>query len=64
MLTDTHDHVRAMSLAEESLAIAREMEDNSAVAWALHGMGRVFHSQGAYDQASLALEESLERFRS
>ncbi len=58
------DNVRALSLAEESLAIAREIEDNSAIAWALHAMGRLLHSNVEYTRASVVLEESLERFKS
>jgi len=57
------DYVRAMTLAEESLAIARELEDDSAIGWALHSMGRVLHSKAEYEQAAVVLEESLERFR-
>ncbi len=57
------DSLRAMALAEESLAIAREVEDDSAIGWALHAMGRALHSSSEYERASVVLEESLERFR-
>ena len=57
------DNLRAMALADESLAIAREVEDDSAIGWALHAMGRVLHSKVEYEQAAVVLEESLARFR-
>ncbi len=57
------DNLRGMALAEESLAIAREVEDDSAIGWALHAMGRVLHSKVEYEQAAVVLEESLARFR-
>lgn len=57
------DSLRAMALAEESLAIAREVDDDSAIGWALHAMGRALHSNSEYERASVVLEESLERFR-
>jgi predicted ATPase len=57
------DNKRALTLAIESVAIARELKDDAALGWALHAMGRVLHSSARYEQASVVLEESLERFR-
>ena len=57
------DNKRALTLAIESVAIARELKDDAALGWALHAMGRALHSSAKYEQASVVLEESLERFR-
>ena len=57
------DSQRAKSLAEESVAIAREVEDDATIGWALHAMGRACHSNAEYESAATALEESLRRFR-
>jgi predicted ATPase/DNA-binding CsgD family transcriptional regulator len=57
------DRLRTKALAEESVAIAREVEDDSIIGWALHAMGRALHCNSEYERASVALVESLERFR-
>ena len=57
------DSTRAKALAEESVAIAREVGDDSAIGWALHAMGRALHSNAEYERAAVVLQESLERFR-
>ena len=63
MLTDLQDHERAFDLAEESLAIANEVNDTNAIAWALHAKGRVLHSMGVYDEATAVFDDSLGLFR-
>jgi non-specific serine/threonine protein kinase len=57
------DNRRAKALAEESVSIAREVEDDSTIGWALHAMGRALHSNAEYEPAAVVLEESLQRFR-
>jgi len=57
------DYDSALSLGEESLAIASQVENDSAIAWALHAMGRVLHSSGNYERAGEVLEQSLTRFK-
>ena len=39
-----------------------ELADSSAIAWALHGLGRMAHGQRRFDQAEAQLEESLSHF--
>ena len=50
------------ALFEESLAVARKLDDRSAIAWALHGLGRMAHGQRRFDEAVARLEESLSYF--
>ena len=54
---------RTLALVEESVTIAREMRDETAIGWALHAKGRVFHCSANYVQAAAAFEESLNSFQ-
>ncbi len=44
------------------MALAGELADPSAIAWALHGLGRMAHGQRDYERAVTVLEESLAWF--
>jgi ATP/maltotriose-dependent transcriptional regulator MalT len=61
-----HDSTSARALLEESLSIARELDDRWTVAWALHVLGRVAYFDGdqpgarAFGEQSLAIAERLE----
>jgi predicted ATPase/class 3 adenylate cyclase len=57
------DYARAMALHEESLVLARELEDRTGIAMALLGRGVVTMHQGNLDAATALYEESLESFR-
>ena len=50
-------------ILEESLVLARELDDRSGIAWALYVMGRAAHSRGDYEQTATLVEDSLTRFR-
>jgi tetratricopeptide (TPR) repeat protein len=60
-----HDSSEARVMLEESLSIARELQDDWAVAWVLHVLGRVAYFDGDHVRArdlatqSLALAEQL-----
>jgi predicted ATPase/class 3 adenylate cyclase/DNA-binding CsgD family transcriptional regulator len=54
---------RAIGLFAESLRAAREQDNRSEVAWALHGMGRATWGKRDYVEATTILEESLATFR-
>lgn len=56
------DNTRALTLAKEGLTIAHQVGDDATIAWALHSMGRVFHSNAEYERATAVLDESLKRF--
>jgi predicted ATPase/Tfp pilus assembly protein PilF/DNA-binding XRE family transcriptional regulator len=53
------DYAQASALHEESLALARELEDRGAIARALSGLGVVAWRQGDYARAGALFEESL-----
>ena len=53
------DSATARSLIEESLAIARELGDQWAVAWTLHCLGRVASFDGDYAGTRALAEQSL-----
>jgi predicted ATPase/class 3 adenylate cyclase len=57
------DYGRAMVLFEESLALARELGDQTGIARALLGRGYATMYQGDFDAATALYEESLELFR-
>ena len=51
------------SLAEEVLAIYRELEDKGGIAWSFYFMGSVAGEQGDLEQAKTLLEDGLTLFR-
>jgi DNA-binding CsgD family transcriptional regulator len=53
----------AMHLAQESLAIARDLDDTVAIAWALIVISRVLHWWRHFERNTVVLAESLSRFR-
>src|SRR2546423_14672141 len=53
------DFVGATPIYEESLALARELEDEDGVVAALHNLGLAAHHQGQEDRAARFLAESL-----
>jgi predicted ATPase/DNA-binding CsgD family transcriptional regulator len=57
------DAERAISLAEESLAIARELGDTEATARALHLVGTAMHDGGIGDHGLAASEEAVALYR-
>lgn len=54
------DYERAEDLGEESLKLARGVEDEAAVANALHNLGLLALYQNSYEKASECFEEALE----
>ena len=56
------DYAGARVLLEESLALADELGDGPATAWARHGLGRMAHAEGDYESARVQLELSLTHF--
>jgi predicted ATPase len=48
---------------EENLALARELGDQSGIAWALYSMGRAASARGDYERAATLMLEGLTRFR-
>ena len=63
LLTYTLDDY-ATPVLEESLALARELGDQSGIAWAVYTMGRVaVFARGDHERAAALLEESLTRFQ-
>jgi predicted ATPase/class 3 adenylate cyclase len=54
------DYGRAMALYEESLALARELGDQTGIVSALMGRGLVTMGQGDFDAATALFEESLQ----
>ncbi|MBA3414784.1 MAG: tetratricopeptide repeat protein, partial [Chloroflexia bacterium] len=62
-LAFTHgDYGRAAALAEENLALRRELGERQGIATALNLLGAVTRAQGACDQAAPLLEEALALF--
>ena len=57
------DYGKAMALCDESLALARELGDQTGIARALTWRGNVFEGQGDFDAATALYEESLELSR-
>jgi ATP/maltotriose-dependent transcriptional regulator MalT len=57
------DHVRAHALAEESLALCKELDHGHGIASSLTTLGQVALNQGHYPQAHALLEESLTIFQ-
>ncbi len=62
------DHVNAHALADESVALARELGDPELIAYVLRGAGAVYHAGGEmevstrmYDEALALLEKSADR---
>ena len=53
----------ATPVLEESLALARELGDQSGIAWALYTMGRVAFAHGDHERTATLVEESLTRFQ-
>ena len=53
----------ALSLAEQSLRLYRELEDAQGVAFSLAVLGRVTLLRGEHERAATLLEESVARFR-
>lgn len=52
-----------LALAEESLAIARELDDREQAAFTLNTIGQITRELGDMDRADAALTEALELFR-
>ena len=62
------DHASSRALADESIALARELGDPELIAYTLRGAGAVYHSLGQmdvstrmYDEALALLERSADR---
>jgi predicted ATPase/DNA-binding CsgD family transcriptional regulator len=54
------DHVSGRALADESVALAREVGDPELVANALRGAGAVYHGAGQMDVSSRMYDEALD----
>jgi predicted ATPase len=61
--THYNDSERAMRLAEQGLALAREIGDQKLIALLLQNVADGLRNRGEYDQALVLLEESLRLFR-
>lgn len=57
------DIEQARRFFEESLELARKLNDRQGIGLALTGVGRMVHLQGDYDRAVALYEESLTLFR-
>jgi predicted ATPase/class 3 adenylate cyclase len=57
------DRVRAQTLWNESLALAREVQDSYSIGMAVQGVGQIAEDQGDYDQAHELYDEGLRLFR-
>jgi non-specific serine/threonine protein kinase len=57
------DHASARSLADSSVAVAREVGDSELIALTLRGAGVVYHSVGELDAAALMYEEALSHLK-
>ncbi len=57
------DQARAGALAEEGLSVARASGEPRAIADALHSLGQVAVSRGAFDRAAALYAEAIERYR-
>jgi predicted ATPase/class 3 adenylate cyclase len=53
------DHVRAKALAEERLALARELDNGHAIASCFHMMGLLAADQGDHENARASYEEAV-----
>jgi predicted ATPase/DNA-binding CsgD family transcriptional regulator len=58
------DHASARTLADSSLAVAREVGDPELIAHALRGAGVVYHATGELDVAAHMYEEALAQLAS
>jgi predicted ATPase/DNA-binding CsgD family transcriptional regulator len=56
------DHTRARTLAEESLALSRELGERKQAGYALYILGRLARIEGNYTGAVTCFEESLSLF--
>jgi predicted ATPase/DNA-binding CsgD family transcriptional regulator len=57
------DYPAARALGEESLALARQLDDRRRVAVASYSLGRIAYLQGRYADGRALLEEALAAFR-
>jgi tetratricopeptide (TPR) repeat protein len=57
------DYAQAVELLTESLALAREIEYNTFIAWSLRHLGAVACLQGNFTQATDPLTQSLTLYR-
>jgi predicted ATPase/DNA-binding SARP family transcriptional activator len=57
------DYTQTVALCEQSLALFRNLGDQTGAAHSLVGLGRVMMSQGDQQRAEMLLEESLALFR-
>jgi tetratricopeptide (TPR) repeat protein len=57
------DYGRAAALAEESLHLSEEMEDQDGIAFGLNFLGSCAKAQGAYDQAQRYFGQSVDVYR-
>lgn len=56
-------HRRASILSTQAYDLATQHGDKNGVAWSLHYMGRVSHTEGDYDSAQARQSECLQLFR-
>ncbi|MGC1374579.1 MAG: tetratricopeptide repeat protein [Anaerolineales bacterium] len=63
LTTHYNDFAQAMALAEQGLALAREIDDKQLIGLLLQNVADGYRNQGEYDKAILLLEESLALFR-
>ena len=59
-----NDQVRAVALAEESIALGRRLHDPMRIASTMLHLGWAFHAKGEYEAAKDAYSEGLERLTS
>jgi predicted ATPase/DNA-binding CsgD family transcriptional regulator len=57
------DHASARSLADTSVAVAREFGDSALIAQTLRGAGVVYHAVGELDVAARMYEEALSQLK-
>jgi tetratricopeptide (TPR) repeat protein len=62
LTSELGDPAAAKPLHERALALAREIGDDRAAAWALHGLGDIAHQQGELGRARERFEDSLTLF--
>jgi len=53
------DHVSGVTLADESVALARELGDTELIAYVLRGAGAVYHAGGQMDVSARMYDEAL-----
>lgn len=58
------DHMTSRVLADESLALARELGDPDLIAEALRGAGLVYHAIGEMDESRVMYDEALSLLKS